>query len=327
MKPVLFSFPTPDLLTRIILLLVVALAIGIWLWVVSRREPLTKDHYVTALVTLAVAFVPLALLGLFPTIRINAYGAMLTLGFLAGTFTAMRLGIRRGIPGENIIDLGLIILIGAIIGARLMYVLITKDSSGAHPPIIDRAILQEGMGGLSFHGGFIGGVLAAWIYVLINKINFWRVADTMAPGLAIGYAITRIGCFLNGCCYGRIAPEWFHFPIAVTFPAFMGRVPIVHVYATQLYAMAMGLVMFGILLLLSRGKSMGRAGRLLMVLLMLEGVERFVMEIFREPDPNFTSILSPAQVVSIILVIIGIIGFFLLKKVPAVVEAETVSGE
>ncbi|MEI7832390.1 MAG: hypothetical protein WCJ56_04235, partial [bacterium] len=77
MKPVLFSFPTPDLLTRIILLLVVALAIGIWLWVVSRREPLTKDHYVTALVTLAVAFVPLALLGLFPTIRINAYGAML----------------------------------------------------------------------------------------------------------------------------------------------------------------------------------------------------------------------------------------------------------
>lgn len=305
---------------RIGILLVVALGIGIWLWVTNRREPLTKDHYITGLVTLAVALVPLALLQFFPDIRINSYGAMLTLGFLAGTITAVQLGKRRGIAGENIIDMGLIILIGAIFGARLVYVMITKDINGVHPHIIDGEILRQGMGGLSFHGGLIGGVMAAGIYVWINKLNFWRVADTMAPGLAIGYAITRIGCFLNGCCYGRPAPEWLHSPFAVTFPAFAGRAPIIHVYASQLYAMAMGLVMFGILLLLARGKSMGRAGRLLMVLLVLEGVERFVMEIFREPDPHFTSILSPAQVVSIVLALIGVIGFFLLKKVPAVVE-------
>jgi phosphatidylglycerol:prolipoprotein diacylglycerol transferase len=243
---------------------------------------------------------------------VNSYGTMLMLGFIAGIYTGVRLGVRRHIPAERIMDLGLLVLIAAIIGARLAYILITPDAG----PIIDvREIMARGLGGLSYFGGIIGGVVVSFFYVRAMKLNFWRLGDALAPGIALGYAITRIGCFLNGCCYGKPCS----LPWAMNF-RFSPDGPTGLVHPTQLYASLMGLAMFGILLWLSRGDSLKRAGRLFMVFLMLEGVERIVMEIFRAPDPHYLhmQVITPAMYFCVLLIACGLIGWRLLPKHPAI---------
>jgi len=320
MRPVLAILPAPSLFIILIVLACLALAIGGWLAWLRRYGRLTSDHTYTGVTLLVMCAIVLFVLRRIGEVHINAYGTMLMLGFIAGTYSGARLGRRRGISAERILDLGLIILVGAIIGARALYVLITPGETLLNIP----RIMHEGLGGLSFHGGLIGGFLAGGIYIWLTGLNYWRVVDTLAPSVAIGYAITRIGCFLNGCCFGKAAPD---LPWAMKFPHSPELYPhTIAVHPTQLYASAMGLLMFGILLLLARGSSQGRAGRVFMALLMLEGAERFVMEIYRFPDPNFHGLLTPAQWASIVLVIAGIIGWFVLPKVPAVVELAVATG-
>ncbi len=311
MRPVLFNLPGPSWLTVLALLVLLAIGLGAWLFWLRGRQRFTRDHLYTAGTILLMAGVVLAILQRIGHVRVNSYGAMLMLGFIAGTLTATRLGRRRGIRGERLLDLGLIILVGAIIGARLGYIV-----QNPHEAFIDwHQVMVSGLGGLSFHGGLIGGTLTGGCYIALQRLNFWRTADCVAPGVAIGYAITRIGCFLNGCCYGREAPN---LPWRMSFPYAPGGAAY-NVHPTQLYASLMGFAMFGILLLLSRRDGLWRAGRLLMVFLMLEGVERFVMEIYRAQPPSQASYaLTPAQFVSIVLFILGFIGIFLLPKRPAV---------
>jgi len=315
MKSVLFEMQqTPSLLMCLLLVSVVALGVGLWLVWLRGRKAYTRDHLYTGLTVVALATIILVVLNRIGHLRINAYGTMLMLGFVAGAITAIRLGRRRGIVADHILNLGLCVLVGAILGARIAYVLITPNAG----PLFDlQQIATSGLGGLSFHGGLIGGVLTGSIYIMFNKLAFWRVADCCAPAIAVGYAITRIGCFLNGCCYGKpSSASW-----AMIFPdapdTFIRHT---HVHPTQLYASLMGFAMYGILLLLARGDGLRRAGRLFMALLMLEGVERFVMEIFRYPDPNFHGTVTLAQFVSMVIFLVGIVGIFLLPKRPAVTD-------
>ncbi|MHB9024628.1 MAG: prolipoprotein diacylglyceryl transferase [Armatimonadota bacterium] len=315
MKPVLFSLPGPSLLTCLLIFAVITVGVVLWLGWLQHRRAVTRDHLFTGGAVLLISAVLLAILNRLPEIRVNAYGTMLMLGFIAGTISGIYLGRRRGVPADRVLDLGLFILFGAIIGARVVYMLITPNAG----PFFDPAqVLRNGLGGLSFHGGLFGGLLAGTLYMLLAKLRFWRVVDALAPSVALGYAITRIGCFLNGCCYGKPAPEGF--PWAMDFPHSPDSLlhPVLHVHPTQLYAAAMGFLMFGILLWLSRGNGLGRAGRLFMAFLMLEGVERFVMEIFRQPDPSASGPLTLAQIVSILLILAGMAGWFLLPNYPAV---------
>jgi phosphatidylglycerol:prolipoprotein diacylglycerol transferase len=302
----------PSLLTCLLIFAAVTVGVVIWLVWLQRRRAVTRDHWLTGGALLLIAAVLLGIISRLPEIRVNSYGTMLMLGFIAGTLAGVHLGKRRGVPADRVLDLGLFILFGAIIGARAVYLLITPNAG----PFFDlHQVLTNGLGGLSFHGGLIGGFLAGGLYMALTKLRFWRVVDTLAPGVAIGYAITRIGCFLNGCCYGKPAPQGL--PWAMNF-LHSPDGPVMHVHPTQLYASAMGLLMFGILLLLARGNGLGRAGRLFMAFLMLEGVERFVMEIFRQPDTHASGPLTLAQMVSIVLIAGGVAGWFLLPKYPAV---------
>jgi len=314
MRSTLLPLHSPGWPVAFAILALAIVLVAVWLGWLRRKGAYTPDHLYTGVALVGMTAVVLAiLLKIDHDVGIKSYGAMLMLGFLTGTYAAVRLGRRRGVPSERLVDLGLVILVGAILGARLAFVLMNPDTHFFEL----KDVLSKGLGGLSFHGGLIGGFLAGSVYALFTRLDYWRVADCVAPAIAVGYAITRIGCFLNGCCYGKetILPWGMRFPDSPdTFP----RYHIVH--PTQLYASIMGFLMFGIILLLARGKSLGRAGRLFMVLLVLEGVERFVMEIYRQPDPNFHGLLTPAQWVSIAVFIVGIAGFFLLPKRAAVVE-------
>jgi phosphatidylglycerol:prolipoprotein diacylglycerol transferase len=314
MKSVLLQLPPPSLVATLILLAALAVGLGVWLVLLKRRGKLGSDAVITAVVSLVVAAVVLVILGRMPLIRINAYGSALMVGFVVGILSAVRLGRRRGVPGDRIIDLGLWILVGALIGARAMYLVLTP---GAGPFFDMSTVLNQGLGGLSFHGGLLGGLVAGSAYIFLMKLPYWRVTDCVAPGIALGYAVTRIGCFLNGCCFGKET----HLPWGMIFPdspELYART--FHVHPTQLYASLMGLAMFGILLLLARGNSLGRAGRLFMVFLILEGVERFVMEIFRYPAPGDIATFTMAQKASVVIIILGIIGWNLLPKRTAVDE-------
>lgn len=311
MKPVLLDYPVISLQAMLFLLLAIGLLIALWWAFLYYRQQFTRDHLFNGLLIAGMSCVMLFIVYKMGHFRVNAYGAMLIIGFFVGIISAVQLGKRRGIPAQKIYDLAIIILLAAIIGARLLYLLITDDAG----PFFDlNEVLQSGLGGLSFHGGLIAGLLTAIIYCWRTKISFWRLADTMAPSVAIGYAITRIGCFLNGCCYGRHTD----IPWAVSFPANSASGSVNHVHPTQLYASFIMFVAFLLLLWLARGDSLRRAGRIFMVYLMLAGLERVVMEIFRQPDPNYSSLITPAQWFSLAIILVGVAGWFYLPPVSAI---------
>ena len=147
---------------------------------------------------------------------VHSYGLMLAVSFLFGIWLA---GIRAkstGLDAEVIPDLGFWLIIASIIGARAYYVVLhfNEFSSDITTTFNPFAGGQIGIGGLVMYGGFIGAFVAGLIFFRIKKLPFLPYADAVAPSFAIGEGITRIGCFLNGCCYGK--PTHSHF--GVTFP-------------------------------------------------------------------------------------------------------------
>jgi len=190
-------------------------------------------------------------IGPFP---IRSWGVMLAIAFVVGIIMAQKRAKRYDIGPSFILDLSIIILISSIVGARLAYVIDHLDFY-LHSP---SKIFGEWEGGLIFCGGlvFYGGLLLAIpvsiYYARKRKVNVHKLMDVLAPSLAIGLFFARIGCFLNGCCFGKPT----NLPIGVIFPGdspagWLFNVPI---HPTQLYSSFAGLVMFLILRQLERVK-------------------------------------------------------------------------
>src|SRR5687768_546020 len=154
-----------------------------------------------------------------------SFGLLVILGFLAGTALGGKLARERGLPGDAFLDGAIFILFAGIAGARLLYVALNwKTFSGQLANV--GALWQ---GGMSFHGGVIAAVAAGVLYMRHRKIPLLAMSDAAAPGIALGYTIGRIGCFLNGCCYGTPTD----LPWGVVFPH--AEVPVA-CHPTQLYA-------------------------------------------------------------------------------------------
>ena len=141
---------------------------------------------------------------------IHMFGLMVVLGFGAGMMLASRVARERGLPGEARLDAAVAILFASVAGARLLVVRLNLHHYLQHPA--STFYLWEG--GMSFHGGLAGGLLAGVIYMRKHRLPVLAIADAAAPGLALGYAIGRVGCLLNGCCYGgpTTLPWGLHFP-------------------------------------------------------------------------------------------------------------------
>lgn len=135
---------------------------------------------------------------------VYTYGAMMVLAFIASTWLAAKAARRlppaeRAISAEQIPDFSCVSLLGGIVGGRLFYVLLQWELFARAP----QEALAIWHGGLVWYGGFLGGVAAGWLYARAKGLSFLRVLDQFIPFLALGHAIGRIGCFLNGCCYGK----------------------------------------------------------------------------------------------------------------------------
>jgi phosphatidylglycerol:prolipoprotein diacylglycerol transferase len=231
-------------------------------------------------------------------IEIRAYGTLLMLGFLAAIWLSARQGKRRGIEAGRFLDLAIWVLVAGLVGARATFVALDPVTTWRDMPYLWQP-------GLSWYGGLGGGVIAALLYSRVAHLSFASLADSCAPGVALGYGIARIGCFLNGCCYG--APT--NLPWGVRFGPF-GQPS----HPTQLYDAAGSWAIMGVLLYLS--PRLKRPGRLFAAYLALYGVLRFLVEILRKGYTAEVLInpLTQAQVASIALVIASLVVFWRLGK-------------
>jgi phosphatidylglycerol:prolipoprotein diacylglycerol transferase len=244
-------------------------------------------------------------IGNFP---INTYGVLLALSFLGALIVAARLAARDGLPRERIYDLGLWMLLAALIGSKVL-MLWTEPIYRENPAqLISLDFLRSG--GV-FYGGFLGAVFTGYFLIKRYGLPWWKTADAFAPGIALGQAIGRQGCFAAGCCWGKATT----LPWGVQFTEAgheVTGVPIdVHLHPTQLYESFAALAIFFFLIWLHRHKKF--SGQVILFYGLLYAITRFVIEFFRD-DPRgdvfgLTSMtgLSTSQILSLIVGIAAIV--------------------
>lgn len=238
---------------------------------------------------------------------VSSFGLMVALAFLAGYWITSVEFKRKKLDDKLLGNILLLSMLGGIGGAKLMYIFenvpLSDFISSPFTHIFSR-------GGLTFYGGFIGAVLLFWILTIKNKVSFFKVMDAMAPALAIGHSIGRIGCFLVGDDYGIKSDV----PWAVAFPK--GLPPTTDpVHPTQVYeVILMGLIFFVLWKLRKRNTP---DGWLFSILIILAGIERFLIEFIRSTTPSPIPDLSVAQLIAIGLIVIGILKIISIKNKPA----------
>ncbi len=251
---------------------------------------------------------------------------MVALAFLAGLWTASRRAPHDGIASEKVLDLGPWLIVGAIIGARALYAATYWDAL-MEKPLFPQApwteIFMVQRGGLVYYGGLIGAALACLIYASVRTLPLWKLADVLTPSVALGCVFGRIGCLLNGCCFGRVCSM----PWAIRFPnqsfawqqqfdlGLVGKSdPSLPVHPTQIYDALLDLGLYLGLALLLRRKRFD--GQVFATYLIGYAITRSFMEMFRG---DYTSEhlhwgMTPAQLVGIGILVTGVILFRLLQR-------------
>lgn len=222
--------------------------------------------------------------------RIYSYGFMIAIGVLVALYMLYRHARREGYDPEMVMESVLLVCISGMIGARILFVILTWEAYSQDLMSVFR--LRDG--GLSFYGAFALGLIVFLLWCKWRKYSFLLLADLYAPYVALGYTFGRIGCFLNGCCYGKVAEV----PWAVVIPA-VDNFPR---HPAQLYAAAGSLVLFFLLRYLYRFKLY--PGFNLLNLVMLYGLMRFLVEFFREEEA-WWGFLSMAQVFSLLFLLLA----------------------
>ena len=220
------------------------------------------------------------------SIPVNTYGLALAVSFILGLMLAARRSSAAGVPRNDVYDLGIRIMIAAIVGSRVFYVV--THLSEFQGNWLDTVAIWKGLYGLSMLGGVILALIVGFYTVWKKKMPVWELADAVIPAFALGIFITRIGCFFNGCCFGSETTC----ALGVTFPhtampySGTGILPGVHIHPTQLYSSVAGLYMLGILLWADRRRHF--PGLIFSLFMGLYGVTRFGIEEFRYFDhqPN-----------------------------------------
>jgi phosphatidylglycerol:prolipoprotein diacylglycerol transferase len=255
---------------------------------------------------------------------------MLALSFLLGIWLSSYKAKKEGLNPETIADMGFWIILSAIVGSRLYYVFLHFEEfkgnlTSIFNPFQDGFI---GIGGLVMYGGFIGAIVAGILYFKIKKIPFLPYADISAPSVGIGIFLTRIGCFLNGCCYGasNTGSLGVSFPLESPAGVYQHHIHASGLHASQLYESAGGLLIAIILLLLSRKKLF--TGFQFYLLGLFYSVLRFVVDFsrFYGTDERLGP-LSHNQVVCIVLFILFsslILKNYLFRDEPEVKTADAV---
>lgn len=244
-------------------------------------------------------------------IKLHSYGLLLVVGFFLATWNACREAERRGRKAELILDIALPLLLFSIIACRLLYVLLNRDQFHSFAEV-----LRVWDGGMSVHGAFFSALGVLGYFAWKRKIPFLELCDLIAPSVFLGYFFGRLGCLLNGCCYGYVCD----LPWAMQFPdvARPGALtPPSH--PAQLYSAIMAL---GLFFVMQRAKYLPVfnrfSGQLTLLFFGLYAVERAIMEYFRSgvTAELFLGLpwLTVTQVISIAGLLFVAVSWFLLSR-------------
>ncbi len=229
-------------------------------------------------------------------ITIHSYGFFIALAFLGGMFWTMHEARLKGLYSQYVPDLLFYLILGSIIGSRILYVLINPSYFLKNP----LEILMFWKGGLVFLGGAIIAAILGYIFLKRRQQPIWPWLDALAPGLALGQAIGRLGCLSAGCCYGKSCD----LPWALTFTSPNSLAPLhTPLHPTQVYHSLAGLVTFIVLLFLK--KYLTGSGRLMGALLILYAIFRFGIEFFRGDYRGDLGLLSITQLLAIGMMLLG----------------------
>ena len=247
----------------------------------------------------------------FHGLTIYSYGVLLAASYLLGLQFALIRARRRGLDGQRVMDLGIWIIISALIGAKLLLFIVDFKQFTSSP----RELLGLARSGGVFYGGLIAAVVVALIYLRRHRLPLWTTTDVFAPGIALGHVVGRMGCLLAGCCFGK--PTSVPWAITFTDPAAAANVGTtlgVPLHPTQLYEAGAELLILVFLLVWER-RGHGFPGRTFWTYMLLYGVSRFIIEFYRGDSRGMVfDALSTSQFVSVILVPLSIVMLFVLSR-------------
>jgi phosphatidylglycerol:prolipoprotein diacylglycerol transferase len=233
---------------------------------------------------------------------VYAYGVLLALAYLAALQLAVVRARRAGLDGARVMDLGIYLIIAALVGAKLLLVVVDFQYFRSNPGELLSLVRAGGV----FYGGLLTALVVALWLVRRYKLPMWTTADLFAPGIALGHVIGRFGCLLAGCCYGR--PTSLPWGITFTDPAAAQNVgtPLgVPLHPTQLYDAGAELVIL-VFLLVTEKKWRPDPGRTFWLYMLLYAISRFVVEFYRGDQRGIIAGVSTSQFVSILVVPIAL---------------------
>src|SRR5215813_10131811 len=232
----------------------------------------------------------------FLNIPLHTYGLLLAIGFVTALWFIARTAERDGLPKNKIYDLGLYILASALLGAKVLMIFTEPEDFGSLKQIFSLDFL--GSGGV-FFGGFLIAVVVSVVLMRLWKLPWRKTADAFAPGIALGHAIGRLGCFSAGCCWGKPSTSL----IAVTFTEKaheLTGVPIGSALVpTQMIEAISNLVIFAILLWLRKRRVFD--GQIIFAYAMLYSIARFTVEFWRDDPRGRVLGFSTSQFIALVM--------------------------
>jgi phosphatidylglycerol:prolipoprotein diacylglycerol transferase len=241
---------------------------------------------------------------------VYTYGVLLAAAYLLGLQFALVRAKSRGLDPNRVMDLGIWIIVSALVGAKLLLLIVEWDTYGRNLAELTTLIRSGGV----FYGGLIVAVLVAFWYMWRHRLPLWSVSDVFAPGIALGHVIGRLGCFFAGCCFGKETTV----PWAITFTSeYAARnvgTPINRpLHPTQLYEAGAELLIL-VFLIATERKGRPFPGRTFWGYMLLYGISRFIIEFYRGDVRGSIGMFSTSQFVSLLIVPISIIMLFILGR-------------
>ena len=237
---------------------------------------------------------------------IYTYGVLVFMGVLAGYLFGLKEAGRSQVDTKVFSDVLFWSIIWAFVGARLLYLIVEWDFF-----IQDPIGMLFSRAGFVFYGGIIAGSLALFFHAKIRKLDFLKYIDIIALTIPLGHFFGRLGCFFYGCCYGVHTNSWIGMIFPHDSPAgIMGG----KVIPTQLISALFLLFIFFILLFIRRRQQF--KGQIMLSYFIFYGIFRFIIEFFRGDPRGFWGMFSTSQIIAIVLILSGLIGWIRLRRLP-----------
>jgi phosphatidylglycerol:prolipoprotein diacylglycerol transferase len=243
-------------------------------------------------------------------ITVYTYGLLLAASYLLGLRFAIARARKWKLDADRVLDLGIYIIIAALVGAKLLLIVTDYDAFRASPA----DLLSLARSGGVFYGGLMAAVGVAFWYIHRHRMPFWTTCDAFAPAIALGHVTGRLGCFAAGCCYGK--PTNVPWAVVFTNPMAAANVgtPLgIPLHPTQLYESGAELLIL-IILLTTEPRGRRFAGRTFWLYMILYAISRYIIEIFRGDPRGVIFGISTSQFISLLLAPLAIAMLFWLSR-------------